>query len=235
MKNPDWQALTAMALVQVCISAGASPDARQDQLLNKENSMVNPREGDGSGGASLKALQAVENQFFDTVPSCIDDKTLITVLGFPTPEQVIAFSAESQPRQDMTASKPQYSVRDQARDAHGNLSGYSIGPEGTSSRVKVEYDNPSSDRPSISRVQVTRPNGQEQIVFERERSDPHDTNSPFSYSMSRDGSKGNVFFGGFAVASDGRISLYFDKARQSLALSINPETGEEEYPTKKKK
>lgn len=177
-------------------------------------------------------MPQIGSQMFESVLPTIRESMAVDTLGFPAPDEIMSYGGESQTRTEDFRPELQSSVRNEVRDAHGNLSSYSIGPEDNSTEVRVFYANPSSDRPVISRLQLVRPNNGERIVYEREKSDPNDPDSPYAYSESRDGVKGDLRFGGLSVDRDGRINLYFDRARTKLAISFNPQSGEEEYPRK---
>lgn len=241
--------LVATIIVQLYFSSAIS-ETMEAQFLIKENSIVannlnqenfmvynlnQVREADEIACEPCHLGLTIDDCQFSNVPIQTGwDKVFSSQYGFPCPEQIVAFALESLQRAEMSNFnfETQSSLRGQVRDAHGNLSRYSIGPESNSSEVRVEYVDPASENPVIKRLQIKRPNNQELISFERERSDPNDANSPFTYTMSRDGARGDLQFGSFGVGQDGRINLYFDAAQRKVALSFNPETGEEEYPRK---
>lgn len=113
-------------------------------------------------------------------------------------------------------------------DTNGNLIEYTIGPKHAESLVTVHYVT-STDPAIVSRLQITRPNDEELIVYERQLSDPTDSNSPYIYTETRNCLLGDLLFANFRADKDGRINIYFDFESKKLAISINPQTGEEEY------
>lgn len=154
---------------------------------------------------------------------------VVSDLGFPSASEILSSSAKSREKDLTTAKESGDSPRNAERDDNGKLTRYSIGPDSSSSQVKVEYGDSSSSESAVQRVEITRQD-KERIVYDRERSDPNDLNSPYAYSETRNGIKGDIRFGSFNVERDGRLNLYFDFTQKRLALSFNPQSGAEEYP-----
>lgn len=150
-------------------------------------------------------------------------------MNFPAANEIIGSSEQAEVTKLAGTKENCESPRNAHRDRHGNLTEYTIGPEGHEGIVKVEYSNPENDSPTVSTLDITRSGGGSTIHYQRERSDPNDPESPYTYSETRDGKKGDIQFGGLTVGKDGRVSLYFDVECENLALSFNPETAEEEY------
>lgn len=118
----------------------------------------------------------------------------ISNLGFPSESTIMISDKTEQPRDAKT-------------DKNGNLVEFKIGPETNESQVEVKYVNPNDQNPVVDNVQLSRPDGQK-ISYQRERSDPQDANSPFSYSETRDNMKGNLQFPGVEVGKDGKVSVF---------------------------
>lgn len=162
--------------------------------------------------------------------SSIQAKTeSVQSLGFPSDRDVIQANMNT-PKENLQGKDSQASQLKVERDKFGNMTNYSIGPEGNLSQVHVEYSNPESKEPTVSRLEITRPGNAEKIVYNRERSNPNDASSPFSYSETRDGMKGDLRFGSLDVGKDGRVNVYFGTDRKRLAMTYNPKTGQEELP-----
>lgn len=125
---------------------------------------------------------------------------------------------------DDTSAKPQ---RPQY-NGDGQLIEYLIGSGSDKSKVNVEYQKNITGASVISRLEIARPDGKENIVYKREQGEPSDPLSPFVYSETRNGSKGDLLFSGLTLDKDGRINLFINKGR--LAITFNPETGAEELP-----
>lgn len=118
--------------------------------------------------------------------------------------------------------------RGAVKDQYGNLTSFKIGPENEEAQVTVSYEDPGAKPPTVQNTTVKRADG-ELIEYAREK-DPGDPNSPFIYTETRNGSRGDLLYGSFNVASNGRMTLYFDFEKKRPAITFDPKTGYEEYP-----
>ncbi|MBK8223476.1 MAG: hypothetical protein IPK73_20885 [Candidatus Obscuribacter sp.] len=180
-----------------------------------EDHRVQDAPAEKAGNAGLTIADINWTNVKDSSMNQTGDKP-ISNLGFPSESTIMISDKTEQPRDAKT-------------DKNGNLVEFKIGPETNESQVEVKYVNPNDQNPVVDNVQLSRPDGQK-ISYQRERSDPQDANSPFSYSETRDNMKGNLQFPGVEVGKDGKVSVFFDFAHKKPALWFNPTSGAEEYP-----
>lgn len=135
--------------------------------------------------------------------------------------------AEATERKQLSNNDKMSEPRDAVKDQYGNLTSFKIGPEKEEAEVSISYADASVKPPMVRNTTIKRADG-EVIDYVREQ-DPSDPDSPFIYTETRNGSRGDLLYGSFDVAPDGRMTLYFDFDKKRPAISFNPKTGNEEY------
>lgn len=137
-------------------------------------------------------------------------------------------AAEAMETQKLSSNDKSSEPRDAVKDQYGNLTSFKIGSKNEEAQVSVSYDDASAKPPTVRNTIIKRADG-EIIDYTREK-DPGDPDSPFIYTETRNGSRGDLLYGSFDVAPDGRMTLYFDFDKKRPAITFNPKTGYEEYP-----
>lgn len=221
---------TFIIIVQVLtLAVLAAPRFYQPTHYDQKEAYIMAFEYSDHGEGSV---QNTDGEQFSYTPFTGADKASLTksdyapvsATGFP--DTHIAMGEAKQ----LSMSKSELPENAQT-DKHGNLTRYDIGPDGSKSTVEVDYSDPSANPPIVNRLKLSRPGGEE-ITYQRERSDPQDASSPFSYTETRDNLSGNLQFGSLDVQKDGRVNVYLDLNRKRLALSFDPVSGAEQYPRK---
>lgn len=148
------------------------------------------------------------------------------VRGSEGKERLAAEAMET--KQQLSINDKMSEPRGAVKDQYGNLTRFKIGPESEEADVSIFYDDASMKPPTVRSTTIKRADGTT-IDYVREK-DPSEPDAPSIYTETRNGSRGDLLYGSFDVAQDGRMTLYFDFEKKRPAITFNPKTGYEEYP-----